>query len=309
MNAHQESTPHRLARALGWGSLALGGLQLAAPDTVRKLAGVDDSRASRTLVPMAGVRELLHAGPLLVSREPAPWVWTRVAGDVMDLAVLGRALGSRSGGRGLRTGAVTAAVAALTALDVYTAARGAGATAHRRDEDNALEAHAAITINRPRAQVYRFWHDFSNLPRFMDHLESVEPRGQGRSHWRTRGPLKRTVEWDADIVEDRPGKLIAWQSVGRTAVENHGSVWFSDAPGGRGTELRVHLAYEPRAGRLGTAVAKLLGEHPDQQVHDDLRRLKQVLEAGEVVRSEGSPEGTRAMRLLRQRPAQPLVSG
>ncbi|MEU6095119.1 SRPBCC family protein [Streptomyces sp. NPDC047079] len=308
MNAHHQSTPHRLARALGWLSLGLGGAQLTAPDAVRKLTGVDDSQVSRVLVPMAGVRELLHAGLLLGSREPAPWVWTRVAGDVMDLAALGRALSSRSGGRGLRTGVVTAAVTALTALDVYTAAVGTGGPTRRRDDEHAMEAHGAITVNRPRAQVYRFWHDFTNLPRFMAHLESVEPRGDGRSHWRARGPLKQTVEWDADIVEDRPGKLIAWRSVGRTAVENHGSVQFADAPGGRGTELRVRLTYEPRAGRVGTAFAKLLGEHPEQQVNDDLRRLKQVLETGEVVRSEGSPEGTLAVRLLRQRPARPLAS-
>ncbi|MFF3437225.1 SRPBCC family protein [Streptosporangium sp. NPDC002721] len=174
-----------------------------------------------------------------------------------------------------------------------------------RGHGGPLSLHAAVTINLPRQQVYRYWHDFENLPRFMTHLESVETTGDGRSHWKARGPLK-PVEWDAEIAEDRPGELIAWRSLPGALVGNSGSVRFRDAPGGRGTEVRVNLAYDPPGGKAGMAFARLLGEHPEQQVRDDLRRFKQVLETGEVVRSEGSPEGTRALRQAMQRPAQPV---
>ncbi|MEU8382830.1 SRPBCC family protein [Streptosporangium sp. NPDC048865] len=186
----------------------------------------------------------------------------------------------------------------------YTAIR---MTRRRPDHGHTgpMSLHAAVTINRPRQQVYRFWHDFENLPRFMTHLESVETAHDGHSHWKARGPLK-PVEWDAEIVEDRTDELIAWRSLPGALVGNSGSVRFSDAPGGRGTEVRVNLAYDPPGGKAGLAFAKLLGEHPEQQVRDDLRRFKQVLETGEVVRSEGSPEGTRALRQAMQRPAQPV---
>ncbi|WP_436757420.1 SRPBCC family protein [Streptosporangium sp. V21-05] len=186
----------------------------------------------------------------------------------------------------------------------YTAVR-----LNRRRSDHGhtgpLGLRAAITINRPRQEVYLYWHDFENLPRFMTHLESVETTGDGHSHWKATGPLK-PVEWDAEIVEDRSGELIAWRSMPGALVGNSGSVRFADAPGGRGTEVRVNLMYDPPGGRAGMAFAKLLGEHPEQQVRDDLRRFKQVLETGEVVRSEGSPEGTRALRQAMQRPAQPV---
>ncbi|MGS2641315.1 SRPBCC family protein [Streptosporangium sp. LJ11] len=178
---------------------------------------------------------------------------------------------------------------------------------HRPDRgrEGPMSLRAAITINRPRPEVYRYWHDFENLPRFMTHLDSVETTGDGHSHWKARGPLK-PVEWDAEIVEDRSDELIAWRSLPGALVGNSGSVRFADAPGGRGTEVRVNLAYDPPGGRAGLAFARILGEHPEQQVRDDLRRFKQVLETGEVVRSEGSPEGTRALRQAMQRPAQPV---
>jgi uncharacterized membrane protein len=233
-------------------------------------------------------------------------VWTRVAGDALDLTLLGRSLADRTGWRRQRVAAVMAAVAGITAVDLYTAVRANRSRGSRRKE-HPMDLHAAITINRPREEVYRHWHDFENLPRFMAHLESVETAGDGRSRWKARGPLKKTVEWEAEIVEDRPGELIAWRSTKGALAGNSGSVRFSDAPGGRGTEVRVKLVYDPPGGKVGMALARLLGEHPEQQVRDDLRRFKQVMETGEVVRSEGSPEGTLTSRQVRQRPAQPAM--
>ncbi|MEV7969547.1 SRPBCC family protein [Sphaerisporangium sp. NPDC088356] len=305
MSEEYERKTDRIASALGWASIGLGMVQLAAPGPITRLSGVDDSPLARGLVRFVGVRELFHAMVLLGSRRPAPWVWTRVAGDAMDLTTLGWAIANREGWRRRRVTAVTAAVAGLTAVDLYTAMR---ANRRRRgiQAPSVMSLHAAITVYRPRQEVYDFWHDFENLPRFMAHLESVETIGGGYSHWRASAPAGRCIEWDAEIVEDRPGELIAWRSTESAAVRNRGSVSFTDAPGGRGTEVRVEIEYDPPGGKVGLAFARLLGEHPEQQVRDDLRRFKQVMETGEVVRSEGSPEGIRALRQVMQRPAQPV---
>ncbi|SNS11298.1 Uncharacterized membrane protein [Streptosporangium subroseum] len=309
MSEEYDRTTDRLACALGWASLGLGAVQLAAPDAVSRISGVDDSAGARSAVSLVGARELFHAGVLLGSREPAPWVWTRVAGDALDLMLLGRSLADRTGWRRQRVAAVMAAVAGITVVDLYTAVRANRSRGTRRME-HPMDLHAAITINRPRKKVYRHWRDVENLPRFMAHLESVETTGDGHSHWKVKGPLKRTVEWEAEIVEDHPDELISWRSTKGALVGNRGFVHFSDAPGGRGTEVRVKLIYDlpgGKVGEVGMALARLLGEHPEQQIRDDLRRFKQVMETGEVVRSEGSPEGTLTSRQVRQRPAQPAM--
>jgi uncharacterized membrane protein len=141
----------------------------------------------------------------------------------------------------------------------------------------------------------------------MAHLRSVSTDASGRSHWEAAGPAGSTVRWDAEIVEDREDEVISWRSVVGADVDNTGSVRFRDAAGGRGTEIVVDLRYRPPGGKAGAVVAKLLGEEPNQQLRDDLRRFKQVLELGEVVRSEGSPEGQSTRQQLAQRPAQPVA--
>src|SRR5215212_1333209 len=169
-----------------------------------------------------------------------------------------------------------------------------------------MELTATTTIRRPAAEVYSFWRQLENLPTFMAHLDEVRSAGDGISHWRSSAPFGRTVEWDAEIVEDVPGERIAWRSVGDADVPNQGSVRFVTAPGGDGVEVYVVLAYDIPGGSLGKAVAKYFGEEPHQQLDDDLRRLKQVLETGEVVRSDGAPWGKRARKEFPQRAAQPL---
>ena len=160
----------------------------------------------------------------------------------------------------------------------------------------------SVTINRPRQEVYEFWRDFAHLPTFMIHLQAVTSSGDRRSHWIANGPAGR-VEWDAETIEDRPGEIIAWRSLEGSDVPNGGSVRFTNAPADRGTEVHVDLHYDPPAGKAGAMVATLLGEEPHQQLRDDLRRLKQVMETGEVVRSDGSLEGA-GQGATKQRPAQ-----
>jgi uncharacterized membrane protein len=151
-----------------------------------------------------------------------------------------------------------------------------------------IRVRKSITVNRPVDEVYGFWRNFENLPRFMFHLESVRVTGDGRSHWKAKAPAGTSVEWDAETTEDRPNERIAWRSVADAGVPNTGVVRFVQAAGGRGTEVHVDLAYEPPAGKVGQLVARLFGEEPGQQVEGDLRRFKQVLEIGEVTQSDAS---------------------
>ncbi|MCF0093743.1 SRPBCC family protein [Micromonospora sp. MH99] len=295
--------PTTLPRALGLLSLALGVGALAVPRSLARLTGVDDSPAAQAVIPAVGARELVHAAGLLGGRRPAGWAWTRVAGDALDLTLLGRAMADRRGERRRRLALTTAAIAGITALDTAVAI---GAGRARRARARVIRMEIAVTVNRSPAEAYRFWRDVENLPKFMAHLESVRADDLRRSHWVARGPAGRHIEWDAEIIDDQPNRSLTWRSLPGARVANAGRVRFVPAPGDRGTEVRVQLRYAPPAGALGRAVAKLFGEEPEQQVRDDLRRFKQVLEAGEVVRSEGSPNGISVRQQAMQRPAQPL---
>ena len=290
-----------LARGLGLASLALGVPQVAAPDRFAQAVGAVPDAGTRELTVGIGLRELTAAAGLLVRGSSPTFLWSRVAGDVMDLVLLGGALRHGGPGRG-RTLAATAAVAGRTALDLAAARRSrpSGVSSFR-----GLELTAAVTVARTPQEVYDFWRGLERLPSFMAHLESVEWTGEGRTRWTATAPLGTTVTWDAELTEDVHGERIAWRSLPGADVDNSGSVRFEPAPAGRGTEVRVHLRYALPGGRLGATVARLLGEDPHQQVEDDLRRAKQVLETGEVVRSDGSPEGSVARHHLLQSSAAP----
>jgi uncharacterized membrane protein len=177
---------------------------------------------------------------------------------------------------------------------VYEAA-GINTADDRRDTRVALagargvHVEEAVTISRPAAELYEVWRDFSALPRFMDHLVSVQPFGNGRSRWVARAPAGRTVEWDAEVIRDIPGELLSWRTLPGARVVSAGSVWFRTAR--RGTEVKVHLQYDPPAGKAGAAVAWLLGHEPSQTIREDLRRFKQLMETGEVPTTSGQPRG------------------
>jgi uncharacterized membrane protein len=138
----------------------------------------------------------------------------------------------------------------------------------------------AITIHRPVHEVYAYWHNLENLPRFMQHLEEVQVRDHYHSHWVATGPLGVRVEWDAEIINDIPPTLLSWKSVGDSDVVSAGSVRFK-AAGDKATEVYVKLQYDPPAGKLGATVAWLFGEDPQRQIAEDLRRFKDLLESGE----------------------------
>ena len=151
----------------------------------------------------------------------------------------------------------------------------------------------AVTVSRPAAEVYGFWRDFENLPRFMTHLVDVDTTTDGRSHWVAKGPLGVTLEWDAEIITDTPNRVIGWRSLDGSDVDAAGSVHFTELGGDRGTEVRVELRYDPPGGKLGTAIAKLVGRSPQAQIKADMRRFKQIMEAGEVPTVQGQPHGQR----------------
>ena len=144
-----------------------------------------------------------------------------------------------------------------------------------------VKVEHAVTVNRPAAEVYRFWRDLPRLPRFMGHLKEVRETGGNKSHWVARGPLGMSVEWDAEVIEDRPNEVISWRSLPDSDVDTAGSVHFNRAPGG-GTKVLVELKYDPPVGKLGAWAANLFGEAPEQQVRDDLQRFKKLMEAGEI---------------------------
>ena len=157
--------------------------------------------------------------------------------------------------------------------------------------DQDIRVEKTVTINQPVEKLYSFWRDLENLPTFMNHLESVRTLDETRSRWKAKAPMGVSVEWDAEIVEDRANELIAWTSVADADVENSGFVRFKQAPGDRGTEVKVVMEYSPPGGALTAAAAKLFGEEPEQQVGDALSKFKQLMETGEIATVEGQPQG------------------
>jgi uncharacterized membrane protein len=175
-------------------------------------------------------------------------------------------------------------------LGVRTAGKGQGGATTSVPYELGVRVDRAITVAKPRADIYRFWRELENLPRFMKHVESVRVIDGRRSHWVVTAPAGRTVEWDAEIINEIENELIGFRSLnGR--VDLAGSVQFKDAPGDRGTEIVVEIQYNPPAGILGAFAAKMWGEEPGQQIEEDLRRFKQFMEAGEIPTAEGQPSG------------------
>ena len=164
--------------------------------------------------------------------------------------------------------------------------RSAAATVNAR---KSIKVERSITIGKPAGEIYAFWRNFSNLPQVLDHLESVTDLGNGRSHWVAKGPGGTRVEWDSEIVNDIPGELIAWKTVGEPDVAHAGSVHFKPVAGG--SEVRFVMDYEPPAGRLVAVAAKVMGESPDQKIRSDLKRLKMLFETGEVATTVGQTSG------------------
>jgi uncharacterized membrane protein len=294
MRAELRTADGALAKGLGWFSIGLGVAELAAPASVAQLIGVRDDDRTRNLLRAYGAREIANGTAILGSGGDDPeWLWTRVAGDVLDLATMGAALRDRERTDTKKLAIGIASVAGVLIADVMAARRvgrenGRENVAEMRPRQRtSIRVSKTFTINAPPDEVYTFWRQLDNLPRFMRHLESVEPLGGRISHWVACGPAGMRVAWDAEMIEDTPQR-ISWRSLDRADVPNSGTVEFRPAPGDRGTELRVRLQYDPPGGKAGKWFAKLFGEEPGQQLYEDLRRVKSLIETGEVAQTPGS---------------------
>jgi len=179
---------------------------------------------------------------------------------------------------------------AYQALSINTARRDERTTTSVPHNEG-IKVERAVTIDKSPVGLYRFWRNFENLPQFMDHLKSVTVTDNTHSHWVAKAPVGKSVEWDAEIINEKENELIAWRSIGNADIGNAGSVHFTHAPGGRGTVVKVVLSYDPPAGRVGSLLAKLFGEEPDQQVREDLRHFKEIMEAGEIPTTKGQSSG------------------
>ena len=285
-----------LADGLGWFSVALGAAALIAPRTLGRLSGAGERRGVARSV---GVRELATGIGILTTRNPAPWLWSRVVGDVMDLAVLAtNSLRPGNPGRG-RAALSFATVAGILAVDALAASQLTRHAGHPLVSGVAaptdLYFETSIATVKSPEECYRFWRNIENLPRFMDSLESVQALDERRFHWVAKGPATLVMEWDCEITEDRPGSALAWRTVNGATVPNAGSVIFEPAPQGRGTIVRLSIHYSPVGGRLTASLAKLLRQDPQTQVQEDLRRFKQLLETGELASTNGQPTGKRSL--------------
>lgn len=154
-----------------------------------------------------------------------------------------------------------------------------------------VRVERSITINKPPAELFAYWRKLENLPLFMKHLVEVRQTSPYQSHWVARSPLGGVLEWDAEIVDEVQNERLVWKSMPGADIQNGGFVEFKSGPLGMGTQLCVRMQYEAPAGKLGALVARLLGEEPRTAMRDDLRRLKQLLETGEICTTQGQPVG------------------
>lgn len=286
--ARMRPDDRQLTQALGWLSIGLGLAQLVAPRALGRAIGVGEHPG---IMRALGMRELANGLGLLSERAPGVWAWSRAAGDAMDLALLGAA--SRAPQADPRRIAAAATfVLGATALDVHAGRR---LTQSQSADQPLVEVSETIIVNATPQALYAFWKNVENLPLFMRHLESVSTTGETTSHWIATAPGGTSVEWDAEIVDDQPDRRIGWRTLPDSQVTHEGMVSFEPAVGDRGTVVRVEMLYRPPAGKLGAQIARLLGEEPRLQVKEDLRRLKQLLETGEVATTLGQPSGARSL--------------
>lgn len=276
--------PWRAAsQALGWFSVALGSAELLAPRTLGTLIGVEDRPWTLRAL---GVRELVSGAGILAQPQQPAWLWSRVGGDAMDLALLGLALSGRRP-RG-RLALATGAVALVTAADVVCSLRLSRGAARAMAQP--LQLYATVAIQRPADELYRYWRELSNLPRFMLYLREVKELEDGRSHWIAESPNGMHIEWDSEISDERPNEMIAWRALPDTPMGLSGSVHFEKAPRGQGTLVRLRL----ESSAAGATGMRLLKAVTRETLKRQLLRFKQLMETGEIATTEGQPTGHRS---------------
>jgi uncharacterized membrane protein len=298
----------QLSQALGWFSIGLGLAELIAPRKVENCVGAPGNY--KILTPALGLREITAGLGLLTQEKPKEWLWARVVGDFMDLALLGAAFTSnKSNTRRLAT--ATAMVAGVTAVDILASCQASKervSTRNGRSESGGVRMTRTITIQRSARDLYAFWRNFENLPQFMPHLKSVRNTGEKTSKWIAKGPAGKEIEWDAEVTSEHINDHISWRSLPGSQIPNAGTVRFEELPQDRGTVVRVEITYDPPGGMLGTKLAKLFGRSPEQMTGSDLRKFKQLMETGEIATTKGQPAGRATSQSNRFDKAMPALA-
>ncbi len=321
--ASAPSAAARLGVGLGWFSLAVGLAGLIRPAAIARYAGLPPaapaasassrspaasaastafpSRAVRAIRAI-GIRELANGAGILLRPHKPGWLWLRVAGGALDLALLGLAARARhTRQRNPRTNLAAAAVAGVTVLDTLAAIKqGRIKRPVAQESAGAIRVRRSININRSPEACYRFWRDIDNFPRFMQHVDEIRVLDATRSHWKVRTPQGGQVEWTAELSSDVPAQQLGWRTLPNAGLYHAGVVRFLPAPGSRGTRVEVDFSYRAPLGKTDRRMATLLGDEPSQQVDEDLRRFKQLIETGEIPTTVGQPSGKRSLvgRLL-----------
>ncbi len=288
--AFQGGNASQWARALGWFSLGLGLMQIAAPRRVAELVGLEQRDQTNALMRAVGLREVVSGIGILTQAQPTPWIWARVGGDALDLALLTSAMGSPGADRN-RVAAATAAVVGVTAADALLGARLSAEVepaAQETSEPRSVPVATAITVGAPANRVYQAWEGFRNLPRFMGEFASVEVTDDRVSRWRAALPAGRSLEWDVEITESSPNERIAWQTSEGAPVAASGQIRFRQAPRDQGTEVIFTAEFTPPGGELGARIGGIFSDPIGTKIQNDLRRFKQLMELGEIVASDDS---------------------
>jgi uncharacterized membrane protein len=243
------------------------------------------------LMRFCGMREMAAGIGILSQPYPAGWVWGRVGGDAMDITLLALALRNDRNRRGRVAGAL-AFVAGITALDVVCALQmSRQPRAGRHIRANSSRIVKTIAVNRTPEELYAFWRDYNNLPRFMMYLDSVQPLGERRATWSYKGPGRMRMDLDVELTEESTNRAISWRATSRSRFEMRARVQFVPAPGeARGTIVRMEMQF-----RSGGPIKLpgILGKLPGEMATQNLRRFKQLVEVGEILTNEGQPSGRR----------------
>lgn len=278
------------ARNLGILSLVLGagGLLLSGP--LSRLSGLQPHRG---LLPLVGLRELAAGIGLLGTRNATPWLWSRVAGDGMDLAIILSCLLNPDNPRRTRAAVTAAVVAAITAIDTRESLRNSRNESTTAAPDALVSA--SVIVGKSPQECYEFWRDPTHMTRISPMVESVTVLDERTSRWLIRSPLGTQIEWDSKITGETPGERISWRSVDGGGLYHAGVIRFEPATGNRGTLVSISVHFRVPGGAAGVGLVKLLGANPRSEVREDLRRFKQLLEAGEIPTTRGQPSGRRSL--------------
>jgi uncharacterized membrane protein len=279
----------QMAKGLGWFSLGLGLAQLIAPRQVANMIGLPGDDDEQTILRLIGLREIASGLGILAQADPTPWVWSRVAGDGMDLALLYSAMNSARANKD-RVAAATMAVVGITGADLLCSVN---LTAAPNDQSGATDTNdvpvtAAVTVQAPVHEVFAAWEGFQGLPRFMSDGATVQIQDDRSSRWTIPGPAGTSLEWDVEITSSIPGEQITWRTADGGPVAAEGTVRVRTAPGNRGTQVVFDAHFTPPAGNLGKTIAAPLANVLAVKLGNDLRRFKQLMELGEIVHSDDS---------------------